>query len=106
MYNLILDLLVFLGIIISIVGSLITMKKAKKNLNLEKGLQELLVGDEKKKVFILSLLNPIWAGIIFYFGWRKVLPMKAKTANHMTFLALFIWIVASYIFNWPINLTV
>lgn len=106
MYNPILDLIILLAGLTSIVGSLVTMKKVKANLQPEQDLQESLTDDEKKKVYSLAILNPIWTGIIFYFGWKKVLPIKAKNANKITFIAFGLWLLSSILFNWPINLSV
>ena len=83
----ILDLLMVAGGLISIIGSFTSMKKAKSKLEPEQISQDPLTDDENKKVYIFAILNPIWAGIIFYFGWKKKLPIKAKKANRITFIA-------------------
>lgn len=43
-------------------------------------------------VFILCLLSPFIAQMIFYYGWKKRLPKKAKKANNLGWLAILIWI--------------
>ncbi|PSO44996.1 MAG: hypothetical protein BRC25_03520 [Parcubacteria group bacterium SW_6_46_9] len=43
---------------------------------------EPLVGKEKYVVPLLSVLNPVFAGLSFYYGWRNAFPQKAQTANH------------------------
>lgn len=44
-------------------------------------------------IWILCFFNPVLAGAVFYYGWRKKLPVKAKQANRISvwaFLILFI----------------
>lgn len=55
-----------------------------------------LTDGEKLYVWILSLLSPILAGAIFYYGWKKVAPEKAKSANRISIIALLILIVVFY----------
>jgi drug/metabolite transporter (DMT)-like permease len=43
-------------------------------------------------VFILCLLAPLIAQAIFYHGWKKRLPNKAKKANNLGWLAILLWI--------------
>lgn len=44
-------------------------------------------------VLILDLLAPIISASIFYYGWKKRLPKKAKTANNLGWLAILVWVV-------------
>ncbi|MBP9701632.1 MAG: hypothetical protein KBD47_01460 [Candidatus Pacebacteria bacterium] len=63
--------------------------------------QEGLIRSEKGMVWVLSLLNPILCGAILYYGWKNILPNKAKKANQISLLAFFIWIlifVAGFIY--------
>ena len=48
---------------------------------------------EKFFIWILCLINPIWGGGIMYYGWKKVLPNKAKEANKISLIAFLIEIV-------------
>jgi len=43
-------------------------------------------------VIILCLLAPLIAQTIFYYGWKKRLPKKAKKANNLGWLAILVWI--------------
>ena len=43
-------------------------------------------------VFILALAAPVISPTIFYYGWRKHLPKKARKANNLGWLAFLIWI--------------
>ncbi|MCK4891628.1 MAG: hypothetical protein KAS78_03085 [Candidatus Pacebacteria bacterium] len=101
----ILDLIMLSGGLISIIGSFSVMKKSKSKLEPEQTSQDPLTDDENKKVYILAILNPIWAGLIFYFGWKKKLPIKAKKANRITFIAFGLWIIASVLIGWPLSLS-
>lgn len=49
-------------------------------------------------VFILSLLAPLITQTIFYYGWKKRLPKKAKKANQLGWLAILIWIGGYVVF--------
>ena len=102
----ILDLMMLVGGLVSIIGSFTVMKKAKSKLESEQISQDFLTNDENKKVYILAILNPIWAGLIFYFGWKKKLPMKAKKANKISFIAFGLWLILSVLIGWPIDLSV
>lgn len=102
----ILDLMMLVGGLISIIGSFSVMKKSKSKLEPEQISQDLLTDDENRKVYIFAILNPIWAGLIFYLGWRKKLPMKAKKANKISFIAFGLWLILSALIGWPIDLSV
>jgi hypothetical protein len=41
-------------------------------------------------VFVLCLLAPLIAQTVFYYGWKKRLPTKARKANSLGWLALLI----------------
>lgn len=43
---------------------------------------------EKVICWILCILNPVMAGAIFYYGWKKKLPKKAEQANKISWMAL------------------
>jgi len=54
---------------------------------------------EKVYIWASSFLNPVISGAIFYYGWRKLLPNKAKQANHISMYAFLIeLIMAAVIF--------
>lgn len=76
--------------LIAFVAAIIIM--AKELGDVEKGQvsQEALTGGSRALVGLLAMINPIFAGAIFHYGWRKRLPMKAKTANRFSFLGFFL----------------
>ena len=49
-----------------------------------------LTSSEKIYIWIASLLNPIFSGAVFYYGWKTPLPMKAKQANQISLWAFLI----------------
>jgi hypothetical protein len=51
---------------------------------------EPLTKKEKTYILVLSILSPIVAGAVFYYGWIKKLPKKAKRANVYSFIVFFI----------------
>ena len=98
------NLIMYIGMAISIIGSIIIMKRAKAKLTPGQVSQEPLMDDEKTKVWILALLNPIWTDIILYFGWRKSLPIKAKSANLTCFICFALWLILSLLIGFPVSL--
>ena len=44
-------------------------------------LRDGLSNKQKVVIIFLCLFNPVIAGTIFYYGWKKKLPVKAKQAN-------------------------
>ncbi len=52
-----------------------------------------LSGGEKLYIWITCLLNPVFSGAVFYYGWKKLLPQKAKQANSISLWAFFLEIV-------------
>src|SRR3989344_178161 len=61
---------------------------------------EVLTGKEKLTVWLLCLFNPVLMGVILYFGWKRKLPQKARTANRISFAAfaivILIWFAQSF----------
>lgn len=106
MNSLILDLITLIGGLTSIAGSYSMMKKAKSKLTPGQIMQDPLTNDEKNKTYIFALLNPLWAGIILYYGWKKCLPIKAKSANDISLMAFALWFISSFLFGWPLNIFV
>jgi hypothetical protein len=59
-----------------------------------------LKGGEKVYVWVVSLIDPVVAGAFFYYGWKKMLPNKAKQANAISLWSFLILIIlgAGYYF--------
>jgi len=43
-------------------------------------------GNEKAIVWVANIINPVIAGFLFYYMWRKSFPNKAKQANRISFI--------------------
>ena len=80
---------IFIIAFITAVYHMISVRsKAKKGLA-----TDIISGGEKVYIWIVSFINPVWAGAVFYYGWKKILPNKAKQANSISFWVFFIWII-------------
>jgi len=71
------------------------MRKTKKQVPDGQISQEPLTGQEKLMTWILCFLNPVITGAIFYYGWRKKLPVKAKSVNQISLWAFLIIIIVA-----------
>ena len=79
--------------LIAIVGAIIFIVVVKKKVSSGQISQEPLTMKERIFVLILNILNPVWSGFIFYFGWRKQLPLKAKSSNRISYIVFIPWLV-------------
>lgn len=52
-----------------------------------------LTRSEKIWAWIACLINPVISGAIMYYMWRRYFPNKAKQANQISFMAVFIWAI-------------
>ncbi len=75
-----------IGTIILII-TLVYMMKERQRVPEGQTVQDLLTVKEKISMWILCLLNPLIAGAVFYYGWKKRLPVKAKQANGISLWA-------------------
>jgi len=73
-----------IGLIVLIATIVFTVALKRKHDGVS---EEPLTVGQKILVWVLCLLNPVVAGAIMYYGWRKSLPAKAKTANHISLIA-------------------
>lgn len=48
--------------------------------------EDALRGNEKIIVWIANFINPLIAGFLFYYMWRKNFPNKAKQANTISYI--------------------
>jgi len=55
--------------------------------------KDILQGNEKLVVWIANIINPLLAGFLFYYMWRKSLPNKAKQSNTVSLIVAGIEIV-------------
>jgi hypothetical protein len=78
--------------------SIVLMLKIKKTIADGQVSEDVLTKNEKLYIWIFSILDPVLAGAIFYYGWKKKLPKKAHQANQISMWAFLIVIVASLVF--------
>ena len=76
-----------------LIATFYLMSKTKKQVPDGQVSQEPLTRREKLIIWIFCFLNPIVAGAVFYYGWKKKLPIKAKSANQISLWAFLILIV-------------
>ncbi|MFH1773325.1 MAG: hypothetical protein ABH818_03210 [Patescibacteria group bacterium] len=86
-------------LIIAFIVSILIMKKIKS----QSSNQDKLNKNEKIIVWATCLLAPFFAGLVYYFGWKKLLPQKAKEANNISWSAMlilaFFWFTLSALVN-------
>lgn len=75
------------------ITSIVFMIRVKSKIVSGQISQEALTKKEKTIIWVLCLLNPLIAGAVFYYGWKKLLPKKAKQANTISFAAFGIVLV-------------
>lgn len=61
--------------------------------------QEPLTTKQKVLTWILCIFNPIIAGAVLYYGWKKQLPIKAKQANSISLWAFLLEIIIGLILS-------
>ena len=81
--------------VVVLVASIYLMGKANKQVPVGQISEEPLTKKEKIATWILCFFDPIISGAIFYYGWRKKLPVKAKQANLISLLSFLIFIGAA-----------
>lgn len=81
----------------SLIITIFYMVKIRKTVKKGSQSMEALTKNEKILIWIICFLNPIASGAIYYFGWIKRLPQKAKQANKISWIALILLIIVSAI---------
>ena len=79
------------------VASFFLMKKQKDALPEGKIDETPLSGNLFWYVLILNFVAPFLAQMIFYYGWKNRLPIKAKKANSLGWIAIIIWFGGFYL---------
>ncbi len=62
--------------------------------------QDGLTKKEQRIAWTFSLINPVITGGVLYFMWSRTYPIKAKQANHISFVAFFLWIALYFFYFW------
>jgi hypothetical protein len=90
----------YLILFITGVISYIYMKKQKDKLALDEINENGLQGKNLLIVCLLCTFAPFVASTIFYYGWKKKLPKKAKQANRIGLLTIIIvFVVSLYLYS-------
>lgn len=76
-------------LLITVIWHMITVRKQAKMGKTNDSLK----GGEKVYVWIVSLIDPVVAGAFFYYGWKKMLPNKAKQANVISLWSFLILLI-------------
>lgn len=82
--------IIFLIVLATTIYIMIT---EKKSVPAGQTSQEPLTKKLKVVIWVLCIFNPLIAGTILYYGWKKKLPVKAHKANQISLWAFFILIV-------------
>ena len=86
------------GIFLAVLVISIVYMVRERRLSREHVIQNPLTNGQKILIWILCIFNPIIAGAVFYYGWRKQLPIKAKQANQISLWAFLIELILFGIF--------
>ena len=78
---------------VALIGTIVLMIKSKSKVPDGQSSQDSLNTMEKVFIWIFGFINPVLSGAIFYYGWRKKLPIKAKQANKISWIAVAIEII-------------
>jgi magnesium-transporting ATPase (P-type) len=81
---------------IGVLLSLVLMFKERSSAASGQKMQEPLSSTEKLYIWLLVLISPIVSGAIFYYGWKKTMPVKARQANKINWLGFVIIIALAY----------
>ncbi len=80
-------------IIITTILSIIYVIKVRRDFDSKINTPENFTKQEKIIIWILSFINPMLFGAIFYYSLKSRLPKKAKYANNVSWIAFIIYIV-------------
>lgn len=87
----------------AIVISIVIMITKKKSVAVGSIDNRSLTGKEKLLIWALTFLSPFVSGAIYYYGWKKSLPLMARQANKISWFA-FLLMVLSVLMIIPILL--
>lgn len=90
------DTISWIVFIAAAIGAFMYMRSVKATVGSGEVVLETLTKVEKNYVLVFVILSPIVAGAVFYYGWIKKLPNKAKRANRYSLL-VFVILLALYL---------
>lgn len=62
-------------------------------------MKDKLEGKEEIIVWIANLINPLIAGFLFYYSWRRKFPDKARQANKISFIVFVVYVVGYIVYK-------
>ncbi|HQU08195.1 MAG: hypothetical protein B7X04_03825 [Parcubacteria group bacterium 21-54-25] len=77
----------------SAIAAFVIMNNLKSKVTGDQPDQSPLTSQEKTYVFITCFFSPLLAQAVYYYGWKKKLPVKAKSANNLGWVAILVLIV-------------
>ena len=77
-------------LLIVLITSIVYMLQQRRRVLAGQVIEESLTSNEKVLMWVLCIFNPIIAGAVFYYGWIKKLPVKARQANRISIIAFFV----------------
>ena len=79
-----------LGALATFIGSIVLLVKERDKLPKGQTSEDPFTGNQKLLVLLMSIFNPVLCGAILYYGLKSRFPIKAKTANRLSFIGLLI----------------
>jgi len=62
-----------------------------------------LKGNDKIIVWVANIINPVLAGFLFYYMWKKEFPDKAKQANNISLIVFSVELLGFVVYKLFIN---
>lgn len=78
---------------IAFIIAIVLMVKEREKIPPGQVSQDVLTLKQKITIWFICFFNPFVAGAIFYYGWKGKFPVKAKSANRLSWLALVVLLV-------------
>ncbi len=82
--------------LVSFIGSFVLMNQVKAKVPKGQQDQSPLSPQEKPWVIITSFFCPLLCQAVYYYGWKKKLPAKAKSANNWGWLCFLLGIISGF----------
>ena len=83
-------------LLVAIVFAFYFMLRERKKVPEGQVIQDPISPSLKPLVWIICFFNPVWGGAIFYYGWKKRMPVMAKQANNASLLIFLLQIILGF----------
>jgi TRAP-type C4-dicarboxylate transport system permease small subunit len=81
-----------------LVACYLYMARRKSHISKGQVVDDVLTFGEKVFIWIICIVDPLFGGFIFYYGWKKALPQMAKEANRISMYAFGIEVVLGILY--------